>query len=83
MHKTIISVARPYFIRNGRPTRFVRKLQSSEQGKLLVNVLFNYYVNHCERMDTCGWTLNTNINIEDYRWHPADTFLDNLRKAGL
>ena len=83
MHKAIIRVAKPYFIRNGQPTVVVRHLLKNDQGKLLVNALFNYYINHCEKLNTCGWKLDTNINIEDYRWYPADVFLDRLRKAGL
>lgn len=83
MHAKVITVVKPYLIRNGRPTRLVKKLQETAHGKLLVTAMFNYYVKHCEFPDFSTWRLNPNINIDNYKWCPAQAYLNNLRKAGL
>jgi hypothetical protein len=83
MHKVIVRAARPYFVRNGRPTTLVRHLQRSDKGKILVWALFKYYAKHSERVNLGGLELQPKIDIEDYRWEPAETLLDRLRKAGL
>ena len=83
MQKSIIRIARPYFIRNGRPTRLVLELLSTPSGRNLVAALFQFYVRNCESTDYSGWVLDTTMSIEDYRWYPYDEFLDRLRKAGM
>ena len=84
MHLRIIKAVRPYLIQNGRPTGVVKKLHETEAGKQLVQAMFAYYASIVPaKIECCGWELDTNINIEDYRWYQADDYLDRLRRAGL
>lgn len=78
----IITAVKPYLIREGRPTGVVKKLQETQTGRELINAMFAYYASIVSsKIDCDGWVLDTNIDIEEYRYE--NFFVDRLRKAGL
>ena len=84
MHTTIIKTLKPKFISKGKPTAIVRKLNETEAGRQLVKAIFAYYAdNVSSRIDTSGWVLNTDIDIDNYRWDTGEHFVNRLRRAGL
>lgn len=80
-HGKFITILRPYFIRDGRPTALVRKIQETQKGRMLCAALYSYYTSTLEHPDYASWELDTSIDIENYRIELV--LVDRLRKAGL
>ena len=83
MHMRIVRTVRPYLIKNGQPTGVVKKLCETPKGRAVIRAMWNYYASvMSQKFDCSDWKLDTNIDIQNYRY---DTFhyVNKLRRAGL
>ena len=64
----LITMFKHRFIREGKPTALVKRLRGSPRGEVILKMILEYYLTHTDHTQRCDEPLDTNINIEDYRW---------------
>ena len=81
--KKLVIASKPYLMKDGKPTLLTFALLRTRSGQRMICSMFNVYISSKNSNRYCGYKLDLDINIEDYRVCGVTSLVSRLRKAGM